>query len=106
MGGVCGMYRRSDRDESNKVTATATIQQIDATARAVTLRNEKGEEDPFVVGPEVTRFNPQQTRTVTVKAVDPAAPSPTTLRGITAFIVDESAPGALSTCNGSDDDST
>ena len=43
--------------KANKVTATATIQQIDAASRAVTLRNEKGEEDTFVMGPEVTRFN-------------------------------------------------
>jgi Cu/Ag efflux protein CusF len=109
--------------KANKVTATATIQHIDAATRAVTLRNEKGEEDTFVMGPEVTRFNQlkvgdkvsltyyeslvfevrkpgmksnestdavasgrsktnpgagivaQQTRTVTVKAIDATAPS-------------------------------
>ena len=43
--------------KENQVTATATIQQIDHTARTVTLRNEKGEEDAFSVGPGVTRFN-------------------------------------------------
>ena len=105
------------------VTATATIQAIDSTARTVTLKNEKGEEDTFSVGPDVKRFNElkvgdkirmtyyeslvfqlrkpgaptnaasdalaagrtkavpggavatQQTRTVTVKAVDPSVPS-------------------------------
>jgi len=105
------------------VTATATIQAIDSTTRSVTLRNEKGEEDTFSVGPDVKRFNElkvgdkikmtyyesmvfqlrkpgapaapasdavaagrakavpggavatQQTRTVTVKAVDPNLPS-------------------------------
>src|SRR5262245_525745 len=42
---------------ANKVTATATIQKIDKATRAVTLRTDKGEEDTFVVGPEVTRFD-------------------------------------------------
>ena len=106
------------------VTATATIQAIDSTTRSLTLRNEKGEEDTFSVGPDVKRFNElkvgdkinndgltnrwssscanraprrprpltqwlpaaprrcravrlptEQTRTVTVKAVDPNVPS-------------------------------
>jgi len=105
------------------IVATATIQAIDSTTRAVTLRNERGEEDTFVVGPAVKRFDQlkvgdkikvtyyesivfqlrkpgvttndaadvvaggraknvpagaiasRQTRTVTVKAVDPAVPS-------------------------------
>lgn len=109
--------------KEGQVTATATIQAIDSTTRALTLRNEKGEEDTFIAGPEVTRFNQfkvgdkirltyyeslvfqlrkpgaktnpsgdvlgagrakslpgaaiatQQTRTVTVKAVDPNVPS-------------------------------
>jgi hypothetical protein len=109
--------------KANKVTVTATIQQINPTTRTVTLRNEKGEDDTFAVGPEVTRFNElkvgdkvnltyyeslvlelrkpgmksndaadtvaggrtkngpgagvvaQQTRTVTVKAIDPSVPS-------------------------------
>ena len=110
-----------------QATATVTIQAINSTARTLTLRNEKGEEDTFVAGPEVKRFdqlkvgdkirvtyyeslvfelrkpgdkaNPnadalaagrvkerpgaalatQQTRTVTVKAVDPSVPSITVL---------------------------
>ena len=105
------------------VTATATITAIDSATRSLTLRNDKGEEDTFTAGPEVTRFNQlkvgdkirltyheslvlqlrkpgaasnstgdtvaagrtqavpggavasQQTRTVTVKAVDPKVPS-------------------------------
>ena len=105
------------------VTATATITAIDSTTRSVTLRNDKGEEDTFTAGPDVTRFNQlkvgdkirltyyeslvlqlrkpgdassassdaiaagrtkavpggavgvQQTRTVTVKAVDKSVPS-------------------------------
>jgi Cu/Ag efflux protein CusF len=40
-----------------KVTGTATIQAIDSTTRTITLRNEKGEEDSFQVGPEVQRFS-------------------------------------------------
>jgi Cu/Ag efflux protein CusF len=43
--------------KANTATATATIQGIDKTTRAVTLRNDKGEEDTFVAGPEVTRFD-------------------------------------------------
>jgi hypothetical protein len=115
--------------KAGQISATATIQAIDSTARTVTLRNEKGEEDTFSVGPEVKRFNElkvgdkikvtyyeslvfqlrkpgapsspsgdalaagrakatappggaiaaQQTRTVTVKAVDPSVPSITVL---------------------------
>ena len=39
------------------VTATATITAIDAATRSLTLRNEKGEQDTFTAGPDVTRFN-------------------------------------------------
>lgn len=39
------------------VTGTATIQAIDSTARTITLRDEKGLEDTYIVGPEVKRFN-------------------------------------------------
>jgi Cu/Ag efflux protein CusF len=41
----------------NTITATATIEAIDATARRVTLKNEKGEVDTFSVSPTVTRFD-------------------------------------------------
>jgi hypothetical protein len=105
------------------ITAAATITAIDSATRSLTLRNDKGEEDTFTAGPDVTRFNQlkvgdkirltyheslvlqlrkpgatsnstgdtlaagrtqavpggavatQQTRTVTVKAVDPKVPS-------------------------------
>lgn len=43
--------------KSASVTGTATIQAIDSTTRTITLRNDKGEEDAFIVGPEVKRFN-------------------------------------------------
>jgi Cu/Ag efflux protein CusF len=39
------------------VSATATIQAIDSTSRTITLRDEKGQEDTYSVGPEVTRFD-------------------------------------------------
>ena len=39
------------------VTATATITAIDSATRSLTLRNEKGEQDTFTAGPDVTRFN-------------------------------------------------
>jgi len=39
------------------VTEKATIQAIDSTARTVTLKDDKGMEDTFTVGPEVARFN-------------------------------------------------
>ena len=41
----------------NIVTATATIQAIDSTARTVTLRDDKGQEDMFQLGPEIKRFD-------------------------------------------------
>src|SRR5436309_4453184 len=43
--------------KQNKVTATATIQAIDAATRSVTLRAENGDEDTFTVSPDVKRFN-------------------------------------------------
>jgi hypothetical protein len=42
--------------KTSSVSATATIQAIDSTARTVTLRDEKGQEDTYMVGPEVKRF--------------------------------------------------
>lgn len=43
--------------KAQQTTATATIVAIDATARALTLKSESGEEDTFKCGPEVKRFN-------------------------------------------------
>jgi hypothetical protein len=43
--------------KTQSATATMTIQAIDATARLITLRDEKGQEDTFSVGPGVQRFN-------------------------------------------------
>jgi hypothetical protein len=43
--------------KSNMVKISATIQAIDATTRAITLRDDKGNEDTFVAGDAVQRFN-------------------------------------------------
>jgi Cu/Ag efflux protein CusF len=43
--------------KGDMVTSTATIQAIDSTARTVTLRDEKGQEDTYTLGPEVKRFD-------------------------------------------------
>jgi Cu/Ag efflux protein CusF len=43
--------------KGEQVTATATIVTIDSTTRSVTLRDEKGEEDTYTLGPSVERFN-------------------------------------------------
>ena len=43
--------------KSNMIKITATIQAIDQTSRMVTLRDDKGNEDTFVVGEAVKRFN-------------------------------------------------
>jgi Cu/Ag efflux protein CusF len=43
--------------KSTTVRGTATIQAIDSTTRAITLKTDKGEEDTFTAGPEITRFN-------------------------------------------------
>jgi len=43
--------------KANTIKSSATIQSIDSTQRIVVLRTDKGEEDAFVLGPDVTRFN-------------------------------------------------
>ena len=43
--------------KSTSVSATATIQAIDSTTRTITLRDQKGQEDMYAVGPEVKRFD-------------------------------------------------
>src|SRR5262249_61958561 len=52
-----GPQNNKPNKKTTQVPATATIQKIDKASRTVTLRNEKGEEDTFVVGPDVTRFD-------------------------------------------------
>ena len=43
--------------KSKSVSGTATIQAIDSTTRAITLRDESGVEDTYIAGPEVKRFD-------------------------------------------------
>ncbi len=43
--------------KTNMVTATATIQAIDSTSRTIALRDDKGLEDTYHLGPEVKRFD-------------------------------------------------
>src|SRR5262249_25480395 len=43
--------------KTTTMRATSTIQAIDSTRRMVTLRNEAGEEDTFLVGADVKRFD-------------------------------------------------
>ena len=43
--------------KTKSVSATATIQAIDSTSRAITLRDETGVEDTYIAGPEVKRFD-------------------------------------------------
>ena len=43
--------------KSQTLRETATIQAIDQTTRAVTLRFKDGDEDTFIAGPEIQRFN-------------------------------------------------
>jgi len=54
-----GIQSQKDKTvtKQNQVTATLTIKAIDPATRSVTLRTEKGDEDTFTVGPDVTRFN-------------------------------------------------
>ena len=56
---VCGAGVRAVQTvtKAASMSATATIQAIDATARTVTLRDEKGQEDTYTVGPDIQRFN-------------------------------------------------
>ena len=39
------------------ISSTATIQAIDSTARTITLRDDKGQEDTYSLGPSVKRFD-------------------------------------------------
>jgi Cu/Ag efflux protein CusF len=43
--------------KANQVKATVTIEAINAKTREVTLKNEKGEVETFIVGPDMKRFD-------------------------------------------------
>jgi Cu/Ag efflux protein CusF len=57
LAGAAGMSAQAPITKAKSVSATATIQAIDSTARTVTLRDESGKEDTYAVGPQVKRFN-------------------------------------------------
>jgi len=52
-----GIFAQQPVTKTQSVSGTATIQAIDSTTRTITLRDEKGMEDSYVIGPEVQRFN-------------------------------------------------
>jgi len=54
---VAGISAQSPVTVGNVVQGSGTIQAIDTTSRTITVRNEKGEEDSFVAGPQMTRFS-------------------------------------------------
>jgi len=54
---VAGVMAQAPITKTKSVTATATIQAIDTTTRALTLRDETGVEDTYIAGPEVQRFD-------------------------------------------------
>ena len=53
---VAGVMAQAPITKTRSITGTATIQAIDSTTRAITLRDESGVEDTYVAGPEVKRF--------------------------------------------------
>jgi len=58
MAGAALLAQQQPIVKTTSVTGSATIQAIDSTTRKITLRNDKdGEEDTFVAGPMIERFN-------------------------------------------------
>jgi len=57
VGAAAWTFAQAPVTKTNVVRISATIQAIDATSRTLTLRDEKGNEDVFAVGPGVQRFN-------------------------------------------------
>jgi NADH:ubiquinone oxidoreductase subunit K/Cu/Ag efflux protein CusF len=53
---TAGVMAQEPITKTKSVSGTATIQAIDATTRAITLRDETGVEDTYIAGPEVKRF--------------------------------------------------
>ena len=54
---VAGAAAGQTVTKAASLSTTATVQAIDSTTRSVTLRDEKGVEDTYTVGPEVKRFD-------------------------------------------------
>jgi Cu/Ag efflux protein CusF len=57
LAGPAWLLAQQPVTKANVVKINATIQAIDATTRAITLRDDKGNEDIFTAGPAVQRFN-------------------------------------------------
>ena len=57
LAGATTLHAQKTVSKANTITATATVEAIDYSARHVTLKNEKGETDMFVVDPAVKRFD-------------------------------------------------
>jgi Cu/Ag efflux protein CusF len=54
---AAGVMAQAPLTKTRSISGTATIQAIDATTRAITLRDESGVEDTYVAGPDVKRFD-------------------------------------------------
>ncbi len=57
MAGATTLHAQKTVSKANTITATATVEAIDYSSRRVTLKNEKGETDMFVVDPAVKRLD-------------------------------------------------
>ena len=55
--GPAALLPQQPVSKASTLTIDATIQAIDRSNRAITLRDEMGNEDTFTVGPEVQRFD-------------------------------------------------
>ena len=57
VAGVAVPQAQEPVTKANVVTVNATIQAIETGTRTIVLRDDKGNEDSYTVGPAVTRFN-------------------------------------------------
>lgn len=57
IGAATVSYAQEPVTKTNILKMAATITAIDSTSRTLTLRDDKGNEDTFSVGPAVQRFN-------------------------------------------------
>jgi Cu/Ag efflux protein CusF len=57
LAGALAAHAQKAVTKAQSVTGTGTVEAIDFTNRRLTLKNEKGEEDTFTIGPEVKRFD-------------------------------------------------
>jgi hypothetical protein len=57
VAGASTLHAQKTVSKANTITATATVEAVDYSARHVMLKNEKGETDTFAVDPAVKRFD-------------------------------------------------